>query len=41
MSQIQIKLTGVKAVVAILLVAAFVGYRFLNAASTIESDAAD
>ncbi len=41
MSQIQIKLTGVKAVVAILLVAVFVGYRFLNAASTIESDAAD
>ncbi len=40
MSRIQIKLTGVKAVVAILLVAAFMGYRFFSAASTIETDAA-
>ena len=41
MSRIQIKLTGAKAVVAILLVAAFMGYRYLNATSTIESDAAE
>ena len=41
MSRIQIKLTGAKAVVAFLLVAAFMGYRYLNATSTIESDAAE
>ena len=41
MSRIQVKLTGAKAVVAILLVAAFMGYRYLNATSTIESDAAE
>lgn len=41
MSQVQIKLTGAKAVVAILLVAAFMGYRFFSATSTIETDAAE
>ena len=41
MSQIQIKLTGAKALVAILLVAAFLGFRFFSATSTIESDAAE
>ena len=30
MSQVQIKLTGAKAVVAILLVTAFMGYRFFS-----------
>ncbi len=40
MSQVQIKLTGAKAVVAILLVTAFIGYRFFSATSTIETDAA-
>ncbi len=40
MGQVQIKLTGAKAVVAILLVVAFMGYRFFNATSTIETDAA-
>ncbi len=39
MSQVQIKLTGAKAVVAILLVAAFMGYRFFSAMSTIETAA--
>ncbi len=41
MSQVQIKLTGAKAVVAILLVAAFMGYRFFSAMSTIETAAAE
>ncbi len=41
MSQVQIKLTGAKAVVAILLVVAFLGYRFFSATSTIETDAAE
>ena len=41
MSQVQIKLTGAKAVVAMLLVVAFMGYRFFNATSTIETDAAE
>lgn len=39
MSQVQIKLTGAKAVVVILLVAAFMGYRFFSAMSTIETAA--
>ncbi len=41
MGQVQIKLTGAKAIVAILLVAAFMGYRFFSATSTIETDAAE
>ncbi len=41
MSQVQIKLTGAKAVVAILLVTAFMGYRFFSAMSTIEVAAAE
>lgn len=41
MRQVQIKLTGAKAVVAILLVTAFMGYRFFSAMSTIEIAAAE
>ncbi len=41
MGQVQIKLTGAKAIVAILVVAAFMGYRFFSATSTIETDAAE
>ncbi len=40
MGQVQIKLTGVKAAIAILLVAAFMAYRFFDATSTIDTDAA-
>ncbi len=41
MSQVNVKLTGAKAVVVILLVAGFMGYRFFSATSTIETDAAE
>ena len=41
MSQIKIQLTGAKAVMAILVVVGFVGFRFVSAVSSIETDAAD
>ncbi len=41
MGQVQIKLTGAKAVIAIVMVAAFLGFRFFNATSTLETAAAD
>jgi hypothetical protein len=41
MSQIKIQLTGFKAVLAIVALVGFVGFRFLTAASSIETDAAE
>ena len=41
MSQINIQLTGFKAVMAIVVVIGFVGFRFVSAASSIETDAAE
>jgi hypothetical protein len=41
MGQIEFKLTGAKAIIAIIVVVAFVGFRFISATSTIETDAAD
>ena len=41
MSQIQFKLTGIKAVIAILAVVGFAGFRFLSATSSIETAAAE
>ena len=41
MSQSQFKLTGIKAVIAIVAVLGFLGYRFVSATSTIETDAAE
>jgi hypothetical protein len=40
MSQIEFKLTGAKAIIAIIVVVAFVGFRYVSAASSIETDAA-
>lgn len=40
MSQIELKLTGAKAIIAIIVVVAFVGFRYVSAASSIETDAA-
>jgi hypothetical protein len=40
MSQIEFKLTGAKAIMAIIVVLAFVGFRYISAASSIETDAA-
>jgi hypothetical protein len=40
MSQIEFKLTGAKAIIAIIVVVAFVGFRYVTAASSIETDAA-
>jgi hypothetical protein len=41
MSQINIRLTGAKAIMAILVVAGFIGFRFFAAVSTLDTDAAD
>jgi hypothetical protein len=41
MGQIEFKLTGAKAIIAIIVVVAFVGFRYVSAASSIETDAAD
>ncbi len=40
MSQIEFKLTGAKAIMAIIVVVAFVGFRYVTAWSSIETDAA-
>ncbi len=40
MSQIEFKLTGAKAIIAIIVVVAFVAFRYVSAASSIETDAA-
>ena len=41
MSQIQFKLTGIKAAIAVIAVVGFAGFRFLSATSSIESAAAE
>jgi uncharacterized protein (UPF0333 family) len=40
MGQVEFKLTGAKAIIAIIVVVAFVGFRYVSAASSIETDAA-